>query len=299
MKILITGASGLIGTALQKSFKEKGHEMILSGRKPSPEPDHITWDTEKGFTAEDLKKLEGLDAIIHLAGEPIGDWRWTDDKKRRIKDSRVNGTRTIIEAISKLKNRPKTLISSSGVGYYGDRGDEVLNERGGVGDTFLAEVCRDWEAEARKAENYGVRVVLMRNGVVLSKDGGALATMMTPFSLGLGGVAGSGKQWLSWLSLDDMVAITNFVLENEDIEGAVNAVSPNPVTNEEFTKTLGEAIHRPTFLPLPKFAVDLIMGEMGDALLLDSARAVPKKLEDAGYEFKYPVLKPALENAVK
>jgi uncharacterized protein (TIGR01777 family) len=299
MKILITGAGGLIGTALQRSFKEKGYEMILSGRKPSPEPGHITWDAEKGFAAEDLKKLEGLDAIIHLAGEPIGDWRWTDDKKRRIKDSRVNGTRTIIETISKLKNKPKTLISSSGVGYYGDRGDEVMNERGGVGDTFLAEVCRDWEAEARKAENYGVRVVLTRNGVVLSKDGGALATMMTPFSFGLGGVVGSGKQWLSWLSLDDMVGITNFILENESIEGAVNVVSPNPVTNEEFTKTLGEVIHRPTFLPLPKFAVDLMMGEMGDALLLDSARAVPKKLEDAGYEFKYPVLKPALENAVK
>jgi uncharacterized protein (TIGR01777 family) len=299
MKILITGASGLIGTALQRSFKEKGYEMILAGRKPSAEPNHITWDAEKGFAAEDLKKLEGLDAIIHLAGEPVGDWRWTDDKKKRIRDSRVNGTRTIIDAISKLKTKPKALLSMSGVGYYGDRGDDVLNERGGVGDTFLAEVCRDWEAEARKAENYGVRVVLMRNGVVLSKDGGALATMMTPFSLGLGGVVGSGKQWLSWLSLDDMVGITNFVLENEDIEGAVNVVSPNPVTNEEFTKTLGEAIHRPTFLPLPQFAVNLMMGEMGDALLLDSARAIPKKLEDAGYEFKYPVLKPALENAVK
>lgn len=299
MKILITGASGLIGTALQSSFKEKGYEMVIAGRKPSDDPNHIIWDADKGFAAEDLKKLEGLDAIIHLAGEPIGDWRWTDDKKRRIRDSRVNGTRTIIEAISKLKNKPKTLISSSGVGYYGDRGDEILNERGGVGDTFLAEICRDWEAEARKAENYGVRVVLTRNGVVLSKDGGALATMMMPFSLGLGGVAGSGKQWLSWLSLEDMVGALNFVLENEDIEGAVNVVSPNPVTNEEFTKTLGEAIHRPTFLPLPKFAVDLVMGEMGDALLLDSARAVPKKLEDAGYEFKYPVLKAALENAVK
>lgn len=299
MKILITGASGLIGTALQRSFEEKGYEMLLAGRTPSKEPGRITWDADKGFAAEDLTKLEGIDAIIHLAGEPIGDWRWTEDKKRRIKDSRVNGTRTIIEAISKLKNKPKTLISASGVGYYGDRGDDSLNERGGVGDTFLAEVCRDWEAEARKAENYGLRVVLMRNGVVLSKDGGALATMLTPFSLGLGGVVGSGKQWLSWLSFVDMIAIMNFVLENEDIEGAVNAVSPNPVTNEEFTKTLGEVIHRPTFLPLPKFAVDLLMGEMGDALLLDSARAVPEKLEKAGYEFKYPLLKPALENAVK
>lgn len=299
MKILITGASGLIGTALQRSFEEKGHEMLLAGRTPSKEPGHITWDAEKGFDAEGSKQLEGIDAIIHLAGEPIGDWRWTDDKKRRIKDSRVNGTRTVIDVISKLKNRPKTLISASGVGYYGDRGDDPLTERGGVGDTFLAEVCRDWEAEARKAENYGVRVVLLRNGVVLSKDGGALATMMTPFSLGLGGVVGSGKQWLSWLSLDDMIGIINFALENEDVEGAVNAVSPNPVTNEEFTKTLGEVIHRPTFLPLPKFAVDLMMGEMGDALLLDSARVRPEKLEKAGYEFKYPVLKSALEQAVK
>jgi uncharacterized protein (TIGR01777 family) len=299
MKLLITGASGLIGTALQSSFSEKGYEMVLAGRKPSHDAGHITWDAEKGFDTEDLKKLEGLDAIIHLAGEPVGDWRWTDDKKKRIRDSRVNGTRTIIDAISKLKTKPKALISMSGVGYYGDRGDDPLTERGGVGDTFLAEVCRDWEAEARKAENYGVRVVLARNGVVLSKDGGALATMMTPFSLGLGGVVGSGKQWLSWLSLDDMVGAVNFVLENEDIEGAVNVVSPNPVTNEEFTKTLGEVIHRPTFLPLPRFAVNLMMGEMGDALLIDSARAVPKKLEDAGYEFIYPDLKPALENAVK
>lgn len=299
MKILITGASGLIGTALQKSFAEKGYEMLLAGRKPSDAPDHVTWDTEKGFDAEALRKIEGVDAIVHLAGEPIGDWRWTEDKKKRIVESRVKGTRTIIDAISKLKNKPKVLVSSSAVGYYGDRGDEILTERGGVGDTFLAEVCRDWEAEARKAENYGVRVVLSRNGVVLSKEGGALATMLTPFSLGLGGVAGSGKQWMSWLSLDDMVGITNFVLENEAIEGAVNAVAPNPVTNEEFTKTLGEVIHRPTFLPLPKFAVDLVMGEMGDALLIDSARVAPKKLEDAGYEFKFTELKAALEDAVK
>lgn len=299
MKILITGATGLIGTALEKSFTEKGHEMLVTGRRPSNKPGYIAWDTEKAFDGESLKKLESIDAIIHLVGEPVGDWRWTDDKKRRIRDSRVISTRALIDSIAKLKNKPKILISMSGVGYYGDRGDDLLTERGGVGDTFLAEVCRDWEAEARKAENYGVRVVLMRNGVVLSKEGGALATMMTPFSFGLGGVVGSGKQWLSWLSLDDMVGIINFALENENIEGAVNAVSPNPVTNEEFTKTLGEVIHRPTFLPLPKFAVDLMMGEMGDALLLDSARVRPEKLEKAGYEFKFADLKAALEDAVK
>jgi uncharacterized protein (TIGR01777 family) len=298
MKILITGASGLIGTALQKSFAEKGYEVLLAGRRFINKPDHVVWDPEKGFGVEGLKKIEGIDAIIHMAGEPISAWRWTEEKKKAIRDSRVIGTRTIIDDIAKLKTRPKVLISASGIGYYGDREDEILNERSGIGDTFLAEVARDWEAEARKAENYGVRVVLTRNGIVLSKDGGALAAMMTPFSLGVGGVVGSGKQWMSWIALDDLVRLINFALENDEIEGAINAVAPNPVTNEEFTKTLGEVIHRPTFLPLPKFAVDLMMGEMGDALLLDSTRVVPDKLEKAGFEFKFPELKAALENAV-
>jgi uncharacterized protein len=299
MKILITGASGLIGEALQKSFSEKDYEMLLAGRRFINKPDHVVWDADKGFDEEALKKIEGVDLIIHLAGEPISDWRWTEDKKKRIMDSRINGTRTIIDAISKLKTKPKTLISASAIGYYGDRGDDVLTERGGVGDTFLATTCRDWEAEARKAENYGVRVVLNRTGIVLSKDGGALATMLTPFSLGVGGVVGSGKQWMSWITLDDFIGAVNFEIENDSIEGAVNVVSPNPVTNEEFTKSLGEVIHRPTFLPLPKFAVDLMMGEMGDALLLDSARVAPEKLLKAGFEFEFTELKPALEHAVK
>lgn len=289
----------MIGEALRKSFSEKGYEMLLAGRRFINKPDHVVWDVDKGFDDEALKKIEGVDLIIHLAGEPISDWRWTEDKKKRIVDSRINGTRTIIDAISKLKTKPKTLISASAIGYYGDRGDDVLTERGGVGDTFLATTCRDWEAEARKAENYGVRVVLNRTGIVLSKDGGALATMLTPFSLGVGGVVGSGKQWMSWITLDDFVAAVNFEIENESIEGAVNVVSPNPVTNEEFTKTLGEVIHRPTFLPLPKFAVDLMMGEMGDALLLDSTRVAPDKLEKAGFEFAFTELKPALEHAMK
>ena len=299
MKILITGASGLIGTALQKSFAEKGFEVLVAGRRFINKPDHVVWDAEKGFGAEGLKKIEGVDAIIHMAGEPISAWRWTEEKKKAIRDSRVIGTKTIIDDIAKLKSKPKVLISASGIGYYGDRDDQILNERSGIGDTFLAEVARDWEAEARKAENYGVRVVITRNGIVLSKDGGALATMLTPFSLGVGGVVGSGKQWMSWIALEDFVRIINFVLENEEIEGAINAVSPSPVTNEEFTKTLGDVINRPTFLPLPKFAVDLMMGEMGDALLLASTRVVPDKLEKAGFEFKFPELKGALEHAIK
>lgn len=299
MKILITGASGLIGKALQKSFSEKGYEMVLASRDPAGRDGYIKWDTERGFDDGDLGKLEDLDAIIHLAGEPISDWRWTEDKKKRIVESRIGGTRTIIDAISKLKTKPKTLIAASAIGYYGDRADEILNERGGVGTTFLATTCRDWEAESRKAENYGVRVILNRTGIVLSKEGGALATMMTPFSLGVGGVVGDGKQWMSWLMLEDIIDVINFELENESIEGAVNVTAPNPVTNEEFTKTLGEVLHRPTFLPLPKFAVDLMMGEMGDALLIDSTRVVPEKLEKAGFEFKFKDLKPALEHAVK
>ena len=190
-------------------------------------------------------------------------------------------------------------ISASAIGFYGDRGDDELNETSSAGDTFLSEVSKEWESESRRAEDMGIRTVLLRNAIVLSKDGGALATMMTPFKLGVGGVVGSGKQWMSWVSLDDVVGIVNYVLENENLRGAINVASPNPVINEEFTKTLGEVLYRPTFLPLPEFAVNLVFGEMGDALLIDSTKVVPKRLLDAGFKFRYPDLKSALENAVK
>ncbi len=296
MKILITGASGLIGTALQKSFNEKGYEMLLAGRGKPEKPNEIQWDVENGFA--EPERLEGLDVVIHLAGENVSGLRWTEEKKKAIRDSRVLGTRNVVETISELEDRPKLLISASGMDFYGDRGDEIMTESSKAGDTFLAEVCKAWEAEARRAEDAGVRTVLLRSGIVLSKDGGALATMLTPFKFGVGGVVGSGKQWMSWISLDDVVGVINFAIENENIRGAVNNASPDPVTNEEFTKTLGEVLYRPTILPLPEFAVNLILGEMGDALLLDSRRIAPKRLLDAGFEFKYPELKSAIEHAV-
>src|SRR5687767_1708360 len=299
MRVLITGASGLIGTALQKSFVEKDYEVLLASRKEPKSANEIQWNPDTGFNDEDLRRLEGLDAVVHLAGESISGLRWTDEKKKAIRDSRVRGTRTIIEAFARLEKKPKVSISGSATGFYGDRGDSEMNESNSAGDTFLSEVCKEWEAESRRAEDMGIRTVLLRTGIVLSKDGGALATMLTPFKLGVGGVVGSGKQWMSWISLDDVVGIINFVLENEDMHGPVNAVSPNPVTNAEFTKALGKELYRPTILPLPEFAVNLFFGEMGDALLLDSTRVVPKRLLEAGYEFKFTDLRPALRHALK
>lgn len=299
MKILITGASGLIGKALQASFKEKGYEMLLASRSEPKDDRHVKWDPDAGFSTEDLPRLEGYDAVIHLAGENISGLRWTEEKKKAIRDSRVFGTRSMIETFDKLKQKPKVFISGSAIGFYGDRGSDEMTESSSAGKTFLSEISKEWEAESRRAEDMGIRTVLLRTGIVLSKDGGALATMMTPFKLGVGGVIGSGEQWMSWVSLDDVVRIISFVLENEDFRGAINVTAPNPVTNEEFTKTLGGVLYRPTFLPLPEFAVHMVFGEMGDALLLDSTRVVPKRLLDAGFEFKYPKLKDALEHAVK
>lgn len=297
MKVLITGASGLLGTELQKSFAEKGYEMLLASRKEPVDDRHIQWTIDEGFA--EPERLEGVDVVVHLAGENVSGLRWTDEKKKAIRDSRVLGTRSVVEAISKLKNKPKTFIASSAIGFYGERGDEEVTESSSPGDNFLAEVCKAWEAESRRAEDAGIRTVLLRTGIVLSKDGGALGTMLLPFKLGVGGVVGSGKQWMSWISLDDEIAVINFVIEHENIRGAVNAVSPNPVTNHDFTKTLGEVLYRPTFLPLPEFAVSMVFGEMGDVLLLTSTKVMPKRLEDAEFQFKYADLKQAIEHAVK
>jgi uncharacterized protein len=296
MRVLITGASGLVGRELQKSFAAKGYDMLLASRSEPADEQHIQWTVEEGFA--EPEKLEGLDAVVHLAGENVSGLRWTEEKKRSIRDSRVLGTRNVVTAISKLKNRPKVFVASSAIGFYGERGDEEITESSAAGDNFLAEVSKAWESESRRAEDAGIRTVLLRTGIVLTKEGGALGTMLTPFKLGVGGVVGSGKQWMSWISMEDHIAVINCVIENENIRGAVNSVSPNPVTNEEFTKTLGEVLYRPTFLPLPEFAVSMVFGEMGDALLLASTKVLPKRLEDAGFQFKYPQLKPAIENAV-
>jgi len=297
MRILITGANGLVGTALQKVFREKGYEMLLASRSEPKDETYIQWSVEDGFRKPG--KLEAVDAVIHLAGESVNGLRWTDEKKKAIRDSRVLGTRNVVDAISKLQHRPKVFVSSSAIGFYGERGDEEVTESSAAGDTFLADVSKQWEGESRRAEDAGIRTVLLRTGIVLSKEGGALGTMLLPFKMGVGGVIGNGKQWMSWISMDDHVNAINFVMERDNIRGAVNSVSPHPVTNEEFTKTMGDVLYRPTFLPLPEFAVSMLMGEMGDELLLTSTKVIPKRLDDAGFKFEYPDLKLALEHALK
>lgn len=298
MKALITGASGLIGKAVGAALEEKGWDLLLASRSEPKDERHIRWTVEEGFQEEDLPRLERLDALIHLAGENVAGLRWSEEKKKAIRDSRVLGTRSVIEAFSRLKEKPKVFVAASAIGFYGDRGDEEMTEASPAGDNFLAGISKEWEAESRRAEDLGIRTVLLRTGIVLSKEGGALATMLLPFKLGVGGVVGSGKQWMSWVSLDDVVAVVVYALDNEHLRGAINIVAPHPVTNEEFTKTLGEVLYRPTILPLPGFAVNMIFGEMGEALLLDSTRVIPKRLEEAGFEFSYPDLKAALEHAL-
>lgn len=297
MKILITGAGGLIGSELQEAYH--GSDLLLATRAEAKKPDQITWNNETGFAESELHRLEGLDAVIHLAGESISGLRWTEEKKAAIRDSRIKGTKALVDSLFKLEKRPSVLVSMSGIDFYGDSDEEIKTETDKAGDTFLAEVCKGWEAEARRAEDAGIRTVILRTAMVLSSKGGALATMLMPFKFGVGGVVGSGKQWMSWITLDDIVRIIQVAVENKDLRGAVNATSPNPVTNAEFTQTLGEVLYRPTFLPLPEFAVNMALGEMGQTLLLESRRAVPKRLADIGFEFKFPTLKEALEHATK
>lgn len=288
----------MIGTALQEKLRDDGWELLLATRGEPKTDEQIQWDTEKGFAESDIARLEGLTAVVHLAGENVSGLRWTDEKKKAILESRVKGTKSVVDAMFELAERPKVFISMSGADFYGDTGDDAKTETDKAGGTFLAEVCKAWEAEARRAEDAGIRTVILRAGMVLSSKGGALSVMLTPFKFGVGGVVGSGKQWMSWITLDDIVDAIVFAVDNENLRGAVNAVSPEAVTNEEFTKMLGEVVYRPTFIPLPEFAVNLALGEMGHTLLLDSRRVVPKRLIDAGFEFQFTDLKAALEHAI-
>jgi hypothetical protein len=298
MKILISGASGLVGTHLIPTLKAKGHEIFRLVRKTPKAADEIQWDSEKGFSESERAKLENFDAVVHLAGDNVASENWSAEKKRKIRDSRVVGTRVLVDALKRAQNPPKILVSASATGFYGSRADEILTEDSAKGTGFLAEVCAAWENESSKAEEFGARVVMPRIGVVLARDGGALEKMLTPFKFGVGGRIGSGKQWMSWIALEDLIRVIHFALENENLRGAVNATAPNPVTNEEFTRTFGKVLHRPTILPVPEFAIKLMFGEMGETLLLEGSRVVPKRLPENGFEFKFTNLEEAMKAAL-
>ena len=276
-----------------KSLETEGHEIFRLVRHAPTAKTEVEWSPDRYSIA--LARIEGFDAVINLAGESIAEGRWTDDKKRRIRESRVKGTKLLGDALANLTVPPKIFICASAIGYYGNRGDEILTEASAAGDDFLAKVCAEWEDATALATEKGIRVVNARFGVILDTEGGALKKMLPPFRLGVGGKVGSGKQWMSWIALADVVGALNFALTNETMRGPVNFVAPNPVTNAEFTKTLGKAISRPTLLPVPGFAVKLLFGEMGEALLLGGQRVKPQQLINENYSFQQPNLDAALK----
>jgi uncharacterized protein len=302
MKVIVTGSTGLVGRALVRSLLADGNSvtrLVRGGAQTfsAPGTRAVRWEPDEGVI--DAKELEGHDAAVHLAGEPIAEGRWTQERKRRILESRVKGTRLLAETLARLEEKPKVLVSASAIGFYGDRGDEVLREESASGEDFLSEVCREWEKATLAASQAGIRVVHLRIGIVLSAEGGALAKMLAPFKLGVGGRVGSGRQYMSWITLDDLVGVIRRALADESLRGPVNAVAPNAVTNEEFTKALGRVLGRPTFLHVPAFAARLAFGEMADALLLSSARVEPARLKEAGYEFSQTEIEGALRHVLK
>ncbi len=299
MKILISGSSGLLGSALVEVLTKEGHEIgRLVRRKSKPESNEIYWDPERGSLDKTALEDFGPEAAINLAGESIAQGRWSPKKKAKIRDSRVNGTRVLAQALGSLSKFPKVLVCPSAVGYYGDRGDAVMTEQDAPGRGFLAEVCQAWEAAAQPARDKGIRVVHFRIGVVLSAKGGALKKMLLPFKLGMGGVIGSGRQYWSWVALEDVVGAIQFAVQNPALQGPVNLVAPHPVTNREFTKTLGRVLWRPTYFSIPASTARMVFGEMADELLLASTRVEPEKLKQSGFSFQYPQLKPALQHAI-
>lgn len=294
-RILISGSSGLIGTALVSALKTSGYEITCLVRGAVSGNDQIQWDPGHPPAPE---SVSGFDIVVHLAGESIVG-RWTEAKKRRIRESRVQGTRHLAESLAQATQRPRVLISASAIGYYGDRGEEVLREGSASGSGFLPEVCREWEVATEPAAQAGIRTVQVRFGLVLSRHGGALQKMLPPFRLGVGGNMGNGRQWWSWIDIDDLVGAVQHAIKTETLRGPVNVVAPNPVRNAEFTKTLASVLSRPAILPMPAFAARLVFGQMGDELLLASQRIEPAKVSASGYVFEKPELRAALEGILK
>jgi len=294
-RVLLTGSSGFLGSALLPTLKARGFEVTRLVRGVAAKEDEIRWNPAWPPSSE---AISGFDAVIHLAGETVVG-RWTASKKTKIRDSRVTGTRNLVHALLEAKDRPRVLISGSATGYYGDRGDELLNELSTSGSGFLADVCREWEAAAQPAVNAGIRTALVRTGVVLSRDGGALKKMLLPFQMGIGGNIGSGRQWMSWIHLQDWIGAIHHILKNDLVQGSVNLVGPKPVTNAEFTKTLGSVLSRPAIFPVPAFVAKLAFGQMGEEVLLGSQRVEPARLVTSGYPFQYSDLRKALEGELK
>jgi uncharacterized protein (TIGR01777 family) len=295
VNILISGSTGMIGSALIEALKSQNHRITRLARSPlqSSEPT-VQWNPAAGTL--NAKDIEGFDAVVHLAGESIAARRWTEAQKAKIRDSRVKGTTLLSETLAKLAKPPKVLVCASAIGYYGNRGDTILREDSGAGTGFLADICQEWESAADPAKKKDIRVVHLRTGIVMSPKGGALAKMLLPFKLGVGGIVGNGRQYWSWIALDDVIGAFRHALITESLHGAVNAVAPAAVTNHEFTKPLGKVLSRPTIFPLPAFAARLALGEMADDLLLSSARLEPARLLATGYKFHHPELEGALRD---
>jgi uncharacterized protein len=330
MRVVITGSSGLVGTALTDSLARDGHTAVrllrsgsgskkengkTSGERRQKENARSAQTSDAGRIVnvawnpntcgmegepfgENRKKIEGADAVVNLAGASIAGKSWSEERKALLRSSRVHITRELVCALEKLKDRPKILVSASAIGYYGNRGDEVLTEESKPGDDFLARLALEWEAEAVKAEALGMRVVRLRFGIILAKHGGALPQMMRPFKFGIGGRIGSGRQWMSWIALPDVVSVIREALENRAVNGAVNVVAPQPLRNADFAQALGRAIHRPAILPTPAFALEFALGEMAEALLLASQRVAPSRLEQLGYRFAQRDLSSALASVL-
>jgi uncharacterized protein (TIGR01777 family) len=298
MKCVLSGGTGFIGRRIVERLLRDQHYVGVWSRQPGREKRtavaSFSWDPLAGEPP--AESLNTMDAVIHLAGEPVAQ-RWNADVKRRIRDSRVLGTRCLVDAISRVQHKPKVLVCASAIGYYGDRGDEVLTESSAPGSGFLADVCRAWETEANRAAEFGLRVVRLRIGFVLGKNGGALAQMVPAFRAFVGGRLGSGKQWMPWIHVDDVAEMFAHAVES-DISGVWNATSPNPVTNAVFTREMGKALHRPAVFPVPSFALKLAFGEMGQHML-DSSRVIPEAALKAGFQFQYPELGPALRNLLR